>query len=107
MATYRVNVQSSEAAANGDVYLDCWIQRFDDPDWVNVESGHRTMVLDGAAVLAVTEQPTWTDTQKRNALLEIFRQEALSWGVDEADDANTQLVALLPSGWPVNVNLET
>jgi hypothetical protein len=35
----------------------------------------------------------------------IFRQEAKAWDIDESDEAYNQLHDLLPSGWPVNVNL--
>jgi hypothetical protein len=107
MATiYRANVLDGEAAANGDLHLDTWIQKSEDDGatWENVPAGHRTLVLDGAAVLTITES-AGTDQQKRAALLELFRQEAESWGIDESDDAYTQMYDLLPSGWPVTVEL--
>ena len=101
---YRVNILGSEAAANGDVHLDVQVEKQDGESWVSVPNGHRTLVLDGQAVLAITEG-AGTTAQKRVALLALFRQEVLNWGVDEADNANTQLVALLPAGFPVAVNL--
>lgn len=102
---YRARVTSGEAAANGDVHLDCWIEKEQEEDvWVPVVNGHRTMVLDGAAVLAITESGM-TDAEKRAALLELFRQEAASWGIHESDDAYTQMEGLMPTGWPVTVNL--
>ena len=104
MADYRVRILSSEAAADGDVHLDCYIQRDDEGEWVDTLNGHRTMVMDGEAVLAITEG-SGTEVEKRTALLALFKAEAEAWGIDQADDANLQLVALLPTGWPVNVNL--
>jgi hypothetical protein len=108
MATYRVHVTNSEAAASGDVHLNCEVQKLisTGPDvWEVIPQGHRTMVLDGEAVLAITEHPTWTTTEKRDAALDLFKQEATSWGIDESDDANTQLVALMPGGFPKDVEL--
>ncbi len=108
MATYRVRVESSEAAANGDVHLSCQIQKLvsEDPDvWELVPNGRRTMVLKGATVLAITEHPTWSDGEKLTALGDEFRRNAAGWGIDEADDANTQMLALLPGGFPQDVAL--
>ena len=109
MATYRVRVESSEAAANGDVHLSCQIQKLTDPGppevWEQVPNGRRTMVLKGKLVLGITEHPTCSDAQKRQALLDEFKRVAESWGIDEADDANTQMVALIPGGFPKDVNL--
>uniref|UniRef100_A0A6M3J143 Uncharacterized protein n=1 Tax=viral metagenome TaxID=1070528 RepID=A0A6M3J143_9ZZZZ len=105
MATYRARVLGSEAAANGDVHLDVYIQRETEPAvWVDVPNGHRTMVLNGRAVLAITESAQ-TDAQKRAALVELMRQTAAAWGIDESDEANEQLTALVPGGYPVNVTL--
>lgn len=105
MADYRVRVTSGEAAANADIHLDAWLEKETSPDvWEPIPLGHRTLVLDGAAVLAITGSGG-TDQQKRAALLELFRAEAESWGIDESDEAYNALYDLLPSGWPVNVNL--
>jgi hypothetical protein len=105
MANYRANVLGGEAAANGDIVFDCWIEKeVEEGAWEPVPMGHRTLVLDGAAVLSVTESGM-TDPQKRAALLELFRQEAESWGIHESDDAYSQLYDLLPAGWPVTVGL--
>jgi len=104
---YRVRVESGEPAANGDIHLDCWIEKEkeDEPGvWELVPMGHRTLVLDGAAVLSITESDM-SDAEKRAALLNLFRHEAESWGIHEADDAYSQLCGLLPDGWPVTVNL--
>jgi hypothetical protein len=62
-------------------------------------------VLDGDAVLAITEGPG-TDAEKQDALLAMFSQEVEGWGITESDDALTQLEALLPGGdWPITVTI--
>lgn len=111
MANYRAKIIDSEAAGDGTVHFDCWIQREEDDRqggtiWVNVEKGHRSVVLQASAVLAVTQDGSLSDGQKRSRLAQLFRQEALSWGIDEADAANEDIMSLIPSeSWPVNVNL--
>ena len=104
---YRLRVVSSEAAANGNVHMDTWVERSEDDgaNWEPAQSGHFTLVLDGAAVLAITEGPG-TPTQKRTALLALLKAEVAQRGIDEADDADNQLRDLLPGGdWPVTVAL--
>jgi len=105
MANYRVRVQSGGAAASGDIHLDVFVQKEIEPGvWELIPMGHRTLVLDGEAVLAITEG-SGTDGQKFAALGDLFKQEVLSWGLDKSDDAYNQLFALLPAGWPVTVSL--
>ena len=102
---YRFVVESSEAAANGNVHLDTWVEKSTDGGntWVRtVPNGHFTVVLDGAAVIAITEG-AGTDNDKRAALSALFKAEVESRGIDEADDATTQLDDLVT--YPVNVNL--
>jgi hypothetical protein len=106
MANYRARVLNGGPAANGDVHLDCWIQREVETDvWEDVPMGHRSLVLNGAAILSITES-AMTDQQKLTALQDLFRQKAASWGIHESDDAYNQLYDLLPAGWPVNVSLD-
>ena len=114
MATYRARILDTEAAGDGTVHFDCWIQREVETDpgpppvmgWENVPSGHRTIVLQGSAVLAITQNGSLTPTQKRAALAALFRTEAKNWGIDESDEANEDLLELIPGGsWPVNVSL--
>ena len=108
MAEYRVHVEEIEAAANGDLHLLCAIQRkvvVDEVDtWVLALNGHRTMVLDGEALLAILTGPG-TEGQKIVAILAIFKQEALAWGIDTADSAYTLLMDILPENWDGNVAL--
>ena len=99
---YRARVLSSEPAASGDVHLDVYVESDRSGDWELIPGGHRTLVLNGAAVLAITEG-AGTDQQKTGALADLFRQEVLSWGLDESDDANEQLLGLVEL--PINVSL--
>jgi hypothetical protein len=103
MAEYRARIVGSKAAANGDVHLDCFVEREIEEDvWELIPNGHRCLVLDGVAVLMITES-SMTNAQKRQALANLFRQEVKSWGLDQSDDANVSLEALV--SWPQNVSL--
>ena len=103
MANYRLRVLGSEAASNKDIHLDVMVEKETAPDtWALIPLGHRTLVLDGEAVLVITGSAA-TDAQKRTALLALIRQEVVNWGIDKSDDAYNQLYDLLPNGWPVTV----
>ena len=102
--SYRARVISSVAAANGDVHLDTFIESDRTGDWVLIPGGHRTLVLDGEAVLAICESGD-TLANRRLAVKDLFVQEIKSWGIDESDDANEQLTALIYQGWPQTVDL--
>jgi len=91
---YRTRVESSEAAANGDIHLDVFVESDRSGDWVLIPGGHRTLVLDGSAVLLITGG-SGTPTEKRLALAALFKQEVLNWGIDRSDDANEQLLELV------------
>ena len=99
---YRANVLSSEAAASGDVHLDVMVESDRSGDWELIPGGHRTLVLDGEAILAITTG-AGTNAQKITALVALFKQEVKAWGLDESDDANEQLLALV--SLPVTVGL--
>ena len=104
---YRLRIVGSEAAANGNVHMDTWVDKSvdDGANWEPAQGGHFTLVLNGAAVLAITGGPG-TLTQKRAAMLALLKAEVASRGIDEADDADNQLRGILPGGdWPVNVAL--
>lgn len=102
---YRARIVSSEAAASGDVHLDCFLERSQDggDTWELVDGGHKTVVLDGEAVLAITTNDDLTDGQKMGQLADLFKQEVVSWGIDRSDDADQQIKALV--SFPVNVGL--
>jgi len=102
---YRARIVDSEAAASGDVHLDCFLERSKDEGgtWELVDGGHRTVVLDGDAVLAITENEGLTDNQKVGQLADMFKQEVVGWGIDRSDDADQQINALV--SFPVKVEL--
>ncbi len=105
MSDYRARVLSSEAAANGDVHLDVVIESDRTGDWVGIPGGnHRTLVLDGAAILAICNSGD-TLAERRVAVKDLFIEEIKAWGIERSDDANEQLVALLYQGWPQTVEL--
>ena len=105
--SYRFRIVGADAAADGDVHLDTFVEvsRDDGATWESVNNGHRTAVLDGAAVLAITGGPG-TNGQKLTALSALFKATVEAWGLGESDDALQQMEALLPGGgWPVTVAL--
>ena len=102
MADYRARVVSSEASANGDIHLDVFVESDRSGDWALIPGGHRTLVLNGSAVLAICNSGD-TLAGRRLAIKDLFIQEIKAWGLDESDDANEQLVALLYQGWPQSV----
>ena len=101
---YRARVLSSEAAANGDVHLDVMVESDRSGDWELIPGGHRTLVLPGDAVLAITTSGN-TLANRRLAIKTLFIQEISAWGIDKSDDANEQLTALVYQGWPQTVEL--
>ncbi len=101
---YRARVLSSKAAANGDIHLDVMVESDRSGDWELIPGGHRTLILDGEAILAITTG-SGTLAEKRQAAKDLFIQEISAWGIDESDDANEQLTALVYQGWPQTVDL--
>ena len=101
---YRARVLSSEAAANGDVHLDVQVESDRSGDWELIPGGHRTLVLDGEAVLAIINSGD-TLANRRAAVKALFIQEIKSWGIDESVEDNEQLTALVYRGWPQMVGL--
>lgn len=101
---YRARVLSSEAAADGDVHLDVMVESDRSGSWQLIPSGHRTLVLDGEAILAITNSSD-SLANKRLAIKGMFILEIAAWGIDESDDANEQLSALVYQGWPQTVDL--
>lgn len=103
---YRAKIASGKAAADGTVHFDCWIERESEPDvWEVVPMGHRTLVRSSATILSITESEM-SDQEKLDALCALLCEEATNWGIHKSDDAYNQMYDLLPTGWPVNVDLE-
>lgn len=101
---YRARVLSSEAAANGDVHLDVMVESDRSGSWKLIPGGHRTLVLNGEQILAITNSND-TLANKRLAIKGMFILEIAAWGIDKSDDANEQLTSLVYQGWPQTVNL--
>ena len=101
---YQAVVKSSEASANGDIHLDTFIESDRSGDWQLIPGGHRTLVLNGSAVLAICNSGD-TLAERRQAVKDLFIQEIKAWGLDKSDDANEQLTALIYQGWPQTVGL--
>ena len=101
---YCANVLSSQPAANGDVHLDVQVESDRSGSWGLIPGGHRTLVLDGDAVLAIINSGD-TLANRRLAIKALFIQEISAWGIDKSDDANEQLSALVYQGFPQTVDL--
>ena len=99
---YRARVVDKEAAANGDIHLDVFVESNKTGDWVLIPNGHRTLVLDGSAVLLITNS-NLTDNEKVTALATLFKEEIKNWGIDKSDEATVALGELVE--FPVNINL--
>lgn len=94
---YRFVVVAAEAAANGDVHLDTWVERSPtgaDPWTRDVQNGHFTVVMPGSAIVAITDG-AGTANQKRTAMSALFKAEVDRRGIQAADDAKTKLLALV------------
>ena len=101
---YQAVVKSSEASANGDIHLDVFVESDRSGDWVLIPGGHRTLVLDGSAVLAICNSGG-TLASRRLAVKDLFVEEIKAWGLDESDNANEELTALIYQGWPQTVEM--
>ncbi len=100
--SYQVDVRSKEAAANGDVHLDVSVQSDHSGDWVEIPGGHRTLVMNGEAILAITNS-SGTVPQKRQALAALFREGVKEWGLDQSDEASVAMGEIVE--FPIVVNL--
>jgi hypothetical protein len=99
--TYRANVVSLEPAANGtlnaDVYVEVRGGVSPDFTWTLTSQGHFTIVVQATDVLAVNSDTTLTIIQKRAALRNLVKTQALSRGVDISDEAYAAWLTLLPT----------
>lgn len=105
MAFYKVNVLSMEAGADATVMADAMIQRrvtINPLVFVDIQNGHRTIVLGAAEVKAITNS-AMTAAQKRTALRDLVKAKILAMGLDTADEAWTDFIALVPPPFEVTV----
>ncbi len=88
---YRANVVSIEPAANGTVNADVFVElrggTSPDWTWTVTSNGHFTIVLQATDVLAITNNAALTAVQKRAAIRDLVKAQALARGVDQADEA--------------------
>jgi hypothetical protein len=100
---YRIVITGGRASAE-NVALDAYVEREDGEEWVPLAHSYRTVILNGDAVLAIT-QGTGTDAQKRAALIALFKASIPALQFIDSATAFSELEALLPAGWPVTVVL--
>jgi hypothetical protein len=106
MAFYRVNVLSMEAAVDAAIHADANVQLrvSRNPDvFQDIKNGHRTVVLGAAEVMAITDDPVMTANQKRTALRNLIKEKVLAMGIDVADEAYADFIALVPPPFEVTV----
>ena len=95
---------SMEAAANGDVHFDQYVEVSTDGEtWDVVRDGHFTVTLGYGETLAITDDEELTDNQKIAALAALLKDRIKERGLDESDEAATKINALV--SFPVNVSL--
>ena len=112
MAVYRANILKIEPTADKSLHADAVLELRTATNPVNVwkpiVNGHFTIVLGAEAVLAVTENTALTNVQKKKALLDLIKAEALKRGLDRADMAYADWEKLFPidqasSTYPIEV----
>jgi hypothetical protein len=105
MAFYKVTINTIEAVAGGSLNADAmlYLRISRDPDvFQPVANGHRTVVLGAAAVKEITNS-SMTANQKRTALRDMIKAEVLAMGIDIADEAYADFIALLPPPQDVTI----
>lgn len=106
MSYYKVTILSMEAAANAAIHADANMQlRISrNPDvFQDIQNGHRTVVLGAAEVMAITDDPVMTNNQKKQALKDLIKAKVLAMGIDVADEAYADFIALVPPPFDVPV----
>jgi hypothetical protein len=106
MSYYKVTILSMEAAANAAIHADANMQlRISrNPDvFQDIQNGHRTVVLGAAEVMAITDDLVMTNNQKKQALKDLIKEKVLAMGIDVADEAYADFIALVPPPFDVPV----
>ena len=92
-------------AANGNINLDVYIeiQTGTDPEtWALLPQGHRTIVLQAQAIVAIAEG-SGTIQQKRQQVMNLITDAILGLGLVHSYQGAAAFVSLLPNGeWPTN-----
>jgi hypothetical protein len=102
---YRFRIWSGEASG-GNVRMKVTVEKqAADNSWATIEDGARYVTLSTDAVLAITNDAELTNQQKLSALADLFRAAVGGANLPLADEAATDIAALLPAGYPVVVAL--
>ena len=108
MAVYRANVLKIEPTADGSLHADVSVDlriAGDPVSWKQVSSGHFTVVIDAKAVLAITDG-AGTNSEKKKALQDLIKIDALDRGVDVADMAYAEWIKLMPEkDYPLEITI--
>ena len=102
--SYRVRITGAMPGRRGALRLACVVEREEDGSWVGVSGAPGHLDVDAAAVLQVLHEEA-TEAEKRTALMEVIRKAARGHEDVVAVVAIGQVEALLPTGWPVTVEL--
>ena len=105
MANYRITVTGARPAGDTTVKFDCVVERQNDVNgWDLVEGAPAYLPVPTNALLSIVRSSD-SDAVKRIALSDLVRQTARSMPETQGILAIDRIVALLPSGWPVTVEL--
>jgi len=88
-----------EMHGNGEIAFDVKVQREVDGGYVDVPSGHRTVVLDAAALATIAAMDK-TNAQKLQEVAALIRERVLTWRVAESEDACTWFGTVAPEMTP-------
>jgi len=96
---YRANVTGFEAAADGTVHFDVWVELRTgvSPDfvWTPAKNSHYTVVIQ-AQLLIDIYQGAGTNNVKRKAVEDLIKADVLSRGIDKADEGWQDTAVLEP-----------
>jgi len=103
---YQVHIVDMQPTASGEVHADTVIQMRTGTNpnfvWVDTSQGHRTIVLYPPEVFGITNA-SMTNPQKRQALRDLIKEKARAFGIDEADQAYLDFIALVPPPFDVTI----
>ena len=106
--TYRAIIQSSVAAASGDVHLAVKVQHKVKTAWKLLPGGSITVLLDRASLLEIINNGD-TISNRRAAMNDLFVQEIKVWNLHEDigtnNSLNEALTNLMHKGFPQTVEL--
>lgn len=98
---YRANVVSIEPAANGTINADVFIElrggTSPDFTWTPTSNGHFTVVIQATDILTIINDVSLSPVQKRQAIRNLVRAQALARGVDVSDEAYAAWITLIPN----------